>query len=110
MTTAGGADTSIPAVDQDFQAAEGAVHVNQADLEEFLTAALELGRSQFEEGSAEREIIDAIPTAPDGSGPVEPSLPLPIELQNVAMTSGQPGIGEVVFNWNLSGAQELVSD
>ncbi len=81
MTTAGGADTSIPAVDQDFQAAEGAVHVNQADLEEFLTAALELGRSQFEEGSAEREIIDAIPTAPDGSGggsgPVEPSCLCP---------------------------------
>lgn len=114
MTTAGGADTSIPAVDQDFQAAEGALHVKQADLEDFVTASLELGRSQFEEGSAERTIIDAIPTAPNGSGggggPIEPTIPLPTAPQNGSVGSGNPGSGDVNFSWDPSPAEQAVTD
>ena len=114
MAAAGSADTAIPAVDQEFQAAEGDLHVKQAELEDFVTAALEQGRSQFEEGTAEREIIDAIPTAPDGSGggggPVPPTIPLPTAPQNGSVGSGNPGSGDVNFDWQPAPAEQEVTD
>lgn len=55
-------DDAIPTADQAFQKAEGDLHVMQAKLDEFVTEALKVGRSQFAEGTAAREVIDAVPT------------------------------------------------
>jgi len=62
-------DEAIPAIDQDFQSAEAGLHDTLAALEDFATAAVEQGRSQFDGGTPEREIIDAIPTEPGSSAP-----------------------------------------
>ncbi len=62
------ADGEIPATDEDFQGAEADLHAMQGELEDFVTAALEQGRSQFNVGTPQREIIDAIPHAPSGGG------------------------------------------
>ena len=114
MATAGAAESSIPGVDQSFQTAEGFVHLMQGDLEDFVTAALEQGRSQFEEGSVERELIDAIPTAPNGSGggstPPAPTIPLPTAPQNGSVGSGNPGSGDVNFSWDAAPAEQAVTD
>jgi hypothetical protein len=56
------ADTAIPTVDQDFQQQEAQLHAKQAEMEDQVTSALTQGRSQYPEGTPEREIIDAIPT------------------------------------------------
>lgn len=47
-----------------FQVAEGALHKAEQDMEDFATNALIQGRGQFPEGTPQREVIDAIPTAP----------------------------------------------
>ena len=47
-----------------LQVAEGALHTAEAALGDFATNALIQGRGQFPEGTANREVIDAIPTAP----------------------------------------------
>jgi hypothetical protein len=62
------ADAAVPAVDQAWQKAEGDLHVQQAALEDFVSAAVALGRSRYDEGTTEREIIEAIP----GSLPANP--------------------------------------
>jgi hypothetical protein len=64
ITTARAADVALPAADQDFQHAEADLHVKHNTLADFVTAALQQGRSQFAPGSAEREVIDAIPSFP----------------------------------------------
>ena len=50
--------------ESDFQVAEGALHTAENVLEDFTTNALIQGRGQFAAGTANREVIDAIPTAP----------------------------------------------
>jgi hypothetical protein len=64
LTNARTADVALPPADQDFQHAEGDLHVKHHNLEDFVTAALAQGRSQFAEGTAEREVINAIPAEP----------------------------------------------
>ena len=61
----------FPAIDQQNEIASGHLHESLAALEDFNTAALITGRAQFEEGTPEREVIDAIPTVPGQSGPGE---------------------------------------
>ena len=68
IAAARAADGAIPASDEDFQAAEADLHAKMGELEDFVTAALEQGRSQFAEGTPQREIIDAIPQATGGGG------------------------------------------
>ena len=63
------ADVALPSADQNFQRAEADLHVKHHGLDDFVTAALAQGRSQFGEGTAEREIIAAIPTAPAQNPP-----------------------------------------
>ena len=75
ITAARAADGAIPAADQDFQSAEADVHAKQAELEDFVTAALAQGRSQFAPGTPQREIIDAIPQATDGGPAPTPEPP-----------------------------------
>ncbi len=69
LTTARAADVALPGLDQAFQKAEAELHKHHHDLEDFVTAALVQGRSNYSEGTPEREIIDAIPTAPAQSAP-----------------------------------------
>ncbi len=52
------------AADQPFQLREGFLHAQQQVLADFAAAALAQGRGQFPEGTAERETIDRVPTAP----------------------------------------------
>ena len=68
QTAARSADASIPELDQAFQHHEGRLHVAHAEVDDFVTAAVATGRSRFAQGSAEREVIEAIP----GSLPAHP--------------------------------------
>ena len=88
ITAARAADGAIPATDQDFQGAEADLHAKQAELEDFVTAALEQGRSQFAEGTPQREIIDAIPNATDGGPGPAPEPPAPPTGHLHAKTAG----------------------
>ena len=63
------ADQAIPGIDQDFQSAEGTVHLTLADMEDFASGAFVQGRSQFAEGTQPREIIEAVPETPSQSAP-----------------------------------------
>ena len=54
---------------EDFQMAEGDLHVKDAHLAEVAVSALEEGRSQFPLGSPEREVIDSIPNTPASQEP-----------------------------------------
>lgn len=87
ITAARAADGAIPATDQDFQSAEAEVGEKQDELEDFVTAALAQGRSQFDEGTPEREIIDAIPTQNGGGGGGSGTL-TPLEIGSVGGGSG----------------------
>ncbi len=53
----------------DFQEAQGNLHLKDAEMTDFITAALTQGRNQFSVGTAEREVIDAIPTTPASQAP-----------------------------------------
>jgi hypothetical protein len=63
------ADDDIPVKDQDFQKAEALLHAKENELEDFVTAAIRQGTQQFDPGTPEREIIDAIPTTPPQHAP-----------------------------------------
>lgn len=103
MAAAGVADGAIPGTDQDFQGAEGEVHEKQAELEDFVTAALELGRSQYDEGTAEREIIDAVPLQPPTGGgggggtPPPPPVPAPTALEIASLVVDDPVAATVTY-------------
>ena len=58
------ADADIPVKDQDFQGAEAKLHEKLTLMDDFIAAALVQGAKQFDPGTPEREIIDAIPTTP----------------------------------------------
>jgi len=62
------ADAAIPEIDQAWQKAEANLHKKHAELDDFVSNATELGRSRYKEGTADREVIDAIP----GSLPAHP--------------------------------------
>jgi len=61
--------TGFAAVDQDFQVEQGNLHEATEVLEDFVTAALIIGRAQFLPGTTEREVIDAIPSEPASQPP-----------------------------------------
>ena len=63
------ADAAIPQIDQEFQSAEGTVHLTLAEMEDFAAAAFVQGRSQFEVGTQPREIIEAVPESPSQAAP-----------------------------------------
>lgn len=63
------ADEAIAPTDQAFQKAEADLHKKMAELEDFSQAAITNGTSRYNEGTAEREIIDAIPTDPPQHAP-----------------------------------------
>lgn len=73
-----------------FQVAEGALHAFEQVMEDFATNALIQGRGQFPEGSANREVIDAIPTAPATQSPG----------QAVITNASSPGAGEAHFEYD----------
>lgn len=52
-----------------FEVAEGALHAAENSMEDFATNALIQGRGQFPPGTANREVIDAIPTQPSTQAP-----------------------------------------
>ncbi len=79
----------FPAVDQQNEIASGHLHESLAALEDFNTAALITGRAQFEEGTPEREVIDAIPTVPGQSAPGKAVI--------TSATSPAPGTVHLVF-------------
>jgi len=95
-------DTAIPAIDQDFQAAEAGLHDKLAELEDFVVAALEQGRSQYAEGTPEREIIDAIPTAPGTSLPGAATFEsVTVDNTNAIIVAGLAAAGATSFDVQL---------
>lgn len=102
IVSARGADAAIPVADQDFQGAEGDLHAKQAELEDFVTAALEQGRSQFGEGTPQRELIDAIPHTPSGGGtlPGQPFVTVD-GLFTAVQTGHAESLGATGFRWLL---------
>ncbi len=58
---AGAAHEAMPEADQAFQEKAADLHTQERVMDEVIQDALAQGRSQFAEGSAQREIIDAIP-------------------------------------------------
>ena len=54
---------ALEAADGSFQLSEGFLHRTQAAMSDFVTAALQQGRAQFDPGSPERDVIDRVPTA-----------------------------------------------
>jgi len=79
-------------IDQDYQNAQGKLHAAIDRMEDFVTAALIQGRSQFTEGTPNREVIDAIP--------MEPAQQPPDQAVISAATSPAPGAGHIEFDAN----------
>ena len=77
------------AAESAFQVAEGAIHTFEAELADFTTNALIQGRAQYPEGTANREVIDAIPTAPATQPPG----------QSVITNAASPSAGAVGFDY-----------
>lgn len=88
------ADTAIPVLDQDFQLQEAQLHAKQAEMEDQIASALTQGRSQFPEGTAERGIIDAIPT----------ESPRNVPGKAVINSATNPASGSVLLDYECPGA------
>lgn len=58
------AHKAVTDADQPFQLAEGDFRKQKDVMGDFVYAALQQGRAQFAEGTPERNVLDAIPTAP----------------------------------------------
>ena len=93
-TATGATHEDIPEVDQAFQEKEAALHVKQREMDEVMTSALAQGRSQYDEGTPEREIIDAIPTQSPSNVPGKAQI-----------TDGtSPGPGRALLTYECAGA------
>lgn len=64
-------EAALLATEQPYELAQGRLHKVQAGWDDFITAALAQGRGQFLDGTPEREVIDAIPTAPAQQPPAK---------------------------------------
>ncbi len=71
QATAKAADTAIPVVDGLFQGAEATMHATLADMEDFVQAAFSQGRSRFDEGTPQRDIIESVPESSPQSAPAK---------------------------------------
>lgn len=79
-----GTQTAKATAKSAMQVAEAGLHTAVNAMEDFNTAALIQGRAQFPEGTANREVIDAIPT--------QPTTQLP--GQAVISVATSPGAGQ----------------
>jgi hypothetical protein len=59
------------ATEQPYELALGKLHKTKANWDDFISAALAQGRGQFLSDTPEREVIDAIPTAPAQQPPAK---------------------------------------
>lgn len=84
----------IPMADQLFQEKEADLHKKQKEMEDLAAAALAQGRSQFDEGTPERELIDAIPT----------ESPRSLPGKAVITGSTSPGSGVASVTYECDGA------
>ena len=55
----------------DYEEAQGNLHKKDAEMTDFISAALAQGRHQFAEGTPQREVIDHIPTTPAQQAPAK---------------------------------------
>lgn len=79
-----GTQTAKATAESAMQVAEAGIHTIENAMEDFNTNALIQGRGQFPEGTANRELIDAIPT--------QPATQLP--GQAVISVASSPGAGQ----------------
>lgn len=87
-------DSGIALADELFQQKEAALHKKQKEMEDVAGAALAQGNSQFDEGTAEREMIDAIPT----------ESPRNLPGKAVISDSGSPATGVAHLDYDCDGA------
>lgn len=80
-------EAAFLATEQPYELAQGKLHKVKAGWDDFITAALAQGRGQFLEGTPEREVIDAIPTAPAQQPPA----------QAVISSATSPAAGQAVI-------------
>jgi len=64
-------ESALLATEQPYELAQGKLHKVKSGWDDFISAALAQGRGQFLEGTPEREVIDAIPTAPAQQPPAK---------------------------------------
>ena len=108
QTAARTADAAIPDVDQAFQKEEGRLHVTLAGMDDFVSAAVATGRSRYNIGTAEREIIEAIP----GSLPAAvPGTAVITELSTLSSTEllakfTAPGATSYDVFWRIQGESD----
>ena len=55
----------------DYEEAQGNLHKKDAEMTDFISAALAQGRHQFAEGTPQRDVIDHIPTTPAQQAPAK---------------------------------------
>ena len=55
----------------DYEEAQGNLHLKDGEMVDFIGAALAQGRHQFIEGTPQREVIDKIPTVPSTQAPLK---------------------------------------
>ena len=55
----------------DYEEAQGNLHKKDAEMTDFISAALSQGRHQFAEGTPQRDVIDHIPTTPSTQAPAK---------------------------------------
>ena len=91
---AGATHEHIPEVDQIFQIKEADLHAKQREMGEVITASLTEGKSQFDDGTAEREVIDAIPTESPRNLPAKATI----------SDSGSPATGVAHLAYDADGA------
>ena len=80
------------AAESEFEVAEGALHTAEDAMADFNTNALIQGRGQFPPGTANREVIDAIP--------IQPATQLP--GQAVITNAGSPAAGQAHFTYDAA--------
>jgi len=71
------AQSAFVAASEDFEMAQGDLHIKDAHVADLVVAALGEGRAQFSNGTAEREVIDSIPTALAAQSPNQAIISVP---------------------------------
>jgi hypothetical protein len=84
----------------DYEEAQGNLHKKDAEMTDFIGAALAQGRHQFPEGTPQREVIDHIPTTPAQQPPAKAVI--------TAATSPGAGAARLEFSANHATSYDVL--
>lgn len=66
--------TAVTTAEENYEDAQGDAHDQAEVMSDFITAALEQGRSQYAEGTSARELIDSVPTPAGTTAPAKAEI------------------------------------